>query len=61
MLRRHLMTVFDEPDDAMQQHDGAAIAKDRASLLPDMAATLIFLQDAWELADEYFARHMRRG
>ena len=48
------------PSERLFSAAGLTIAKDRANLLPDMAASLIFLHDAWEVADEYLARTLNR-
>jgi hypothetical protein len=46
------------PSERLFSQAGITIAKDRANLLPENAATLIFLQDCWEMADNYLRENM---
>jgi len=46
------------PSERLFSQAGLTIAKDRASLLPETAATLIFLQDAWNIADDFLEENM---
>ena len=49
-------TSAPSPSERLFSQAGLTIAKDRANLLPEMAESLVFLQDAWDIADEYMAR-----
>jgi hypothetical protein len=48
------------PSERLFSTAGLTIANDRASLLPDNAADLIFLHDAWPLMEEHIASKRRR-
>ena len=51
--RMLLIPASSAPSERLFSDAGITIAKDRANLLPDVAASVIFLQDAWEMAENY--------
>jgi len=61
-LARRLLSIpaTSAPSERLFSDAGITIANDRASLLPDVAASCIFLQDAWEWADAYLHTKMNR-
>ena len=60
LARRVLCTpATSAPSERLFSHAGLTIANDRASLLPENAANLIYLHDAWPIADDYLAKRRR--
>lgn len=59
LARRMLcITATSAPSERLFSQAGLTIASDRASLDPDFADTLIFLQDAWDVAERYLDQYM---
>ena len=60
LARRMLcITTTSAPSERLFSQAGLTIARDRARLDPDFAASLIFLQDAWDIAERYLDQNMQ--
>ena len=54
VLARRVLSIraTSAPSERIFSSAGLTIANDRASLLPELAGSLVFLRDAWKLVEE---------